>query len=211
MSGTFQHVFAFGPDGDGDGAERPEPVRPVWMQPEDELAAAVPLGAVVGRSEQGVVGLSHALVFSRGVSFSLVALARGLSRRTAQQIFHEQHTADPEDLPDGFVRVGLELADGVRVSNLGRRHPWGLKPDEEPDGPIFHHSGGGGGTGRADGVAMRNDYWLWPLPPEGPVRVSCEWPAAAIELSTVEVDGAALVAAAARVVPLWPDGARGAD
>jgi hypothetical protein len=51
---------------------------------------------------------------------------------------------------------------------------------------------------------MNHDYWVWPLPEPGTIRVSCEWPLVDIALSTVEIDGAALVDAATRVLPLWP-------
>ncbi len=199
--GGFVQQFSFGAA--DDGPDRPEPSRPSWMEPEDELGVAVPLGVVVARSEQGVVAVSHAIVHGNGVSFSFVALARGLTRRVAQQLFHEQHHADSDDLGDGFLRIGLELADGTRVSNLGRRRPWGPGRDEEPEGPLFFHHGGGGSMGHGDSATLHNDYWLWPLPPAGPIRVSCEWPIVGIPLATVEVDGA-LAAAAAGVVPLWP-------
>jgi len=51
---------------------------------------------------------------------------------------------------------------------------------------------------------MNHDYWLWPLPEPGTIRVSCEWPIVGISLSTAEIDGAALVEAATRTLPLWP-------
>ena len=54
---------------------------------------------------------------------------------------------------------------------------------------------------------MNPGFWLWPLPEPGTIRVSCEWPLVEIPLSTVELDGAAIVEAAARAVPLWPPGA----
>jgi hypothetical protein len=50
---------------------------------------------------------------------------------------------------------------------------------------------------------MSNDYWVWPLPQPGTIRVSCEWPLVGISLSAAELDGAVLVEAATRVLPLW--------
>ena len=50
---------------------------------------------------------------------------------------------------------------------------------------------------------MNNDYWVWPLPRPGTIRVSCEWPLVGISLSTVDVDGAPLTEAASRVLSLW--------
>jgi hypothetical protein len=51
---------------------------------------------------------------------------------------------------------------------------------------------------------MHSGYWLWPLPPPGPLRISCEWPVADIELTSAELDASAIVAAAERSTPLWP-------
>jgi hypothetical protein len=182
---------------------QPEVVRPDWCGPsEDELGVVVPLGAVVGRSERGAVALSHATAFSNGLRLHVVARGRGLSGGAINRAFHEQHLFAPGEEPaEGFIRFGLELPGGVRVSNLGGRFP---PFDEEPDGPVFFENGGGGGSGGHDTVLMQPAYWLWPLPEPGPIRVSCEWPLVGIGLSTVEIDGAALVAAAASVIPLWP-------
>jgi hypothetical protein len=50
---------------------------------------------------------------------------------------------------------------------------------------------------------MHHDYWLWPMPQPGTIRVSCEWPLVGIGLSGAEIDGALLVEAATRVLSLW--------
>jgi hypothetical protein len=42
------------------------------------------------------------------------------------------------------------------------------------------------------------------VPPAGPLRISCEWPLAGIDLTTVEIDAATLADASARAQPLWP-------
>jgi hypothetical protein len=65
---------------------------PAWFgPPADELGAFVPLGLVIARSDQGVVAISHAIGYTTGVGFELVAQARGLSHRDTQRLFHEQH------------------------------------------------------------------------------------------------------------------------
>lgn len=191
--------------GGGEGEEPPEEfVRPPWLgPPDDELGVAVPLGMVVGRSEQGAVALSHAVAYRAGVSFEFLAQARGLTQSQTNRVFHEQHVfaAPDEELPDAFLRLGLELADGGKVSNLARKR-W-PQHDAEPDGPLWFPHGGGGGTGGPSTVVMRPGWWLWPLPPAGPLRVSCEWPLVGIALSSVELDAGPLRDAAARSQPLW--------
>lgn len=195
-------IQAFGLGGEGDPREEHEP--PAWIgPPEDELGVATPLNVVVGRSAQGAVALTQAVSFSTGLTLSFVAQARDLDRRATQLLFHEQHPfgSGEDDLPEGFLRLGVELPGGGRASNIGGRPPFG---EDEPHGPVFIHRGGGSGGGRRDRVTMNNDYWVWPLPEPGTIRVSCEWPLVDIALSTVEIDGAALVEAATRVLPLWP-------
>lgn len=57
---------------------------------------------------------------------------------------------------------------------------------------------------RGNRIEIPPGYWLWPLPPSGPVRISCEWPFVEVALATVEIDGAALVDAATQARRLWP-------
>jgi hypothetical protein len=181
--------------------------RPEWIAPpEDELGVCVPIGRVVGRSERGVIALSHVTAFSTGVVFALVAQLRGLRRSEASRVFHEQHMGmmDGEELPDAFLRLGLELPDGRRVSNLAGRRAFALRSrDEAPEEPVLAPHGGGGGQAGEGEVSMRPGYWLWPLPEPGTLDLVCEWPIAGIALSKLEIDATQLRGAAERVERLW--------
>lgn len=206
MGAAFVEVFGF--DGDDDDANsQEEPKRPRWFgPPEDELGAVLPQGVVLARSERAVVALSHAVVYSTGAAFDFLAVARGLARSGANRVFHEQHMFEEEDLPDSLLRIGVELADGGRVSNLGgwRAHRKLMSPDAEPEGPLLLPHAGGGGNSTGGQVTMKPGYWLWPLPPAGPLRISCEWPLVDIGMTTVEIAGDALLEAASRARTLWP-------
>lgn len=95
-----------------------------------------------------------------------------------------------------MLRFGVAFSDGRKVTNVaGRGHGPG-----EPTGPVLWGMGGGGGGGR-----WHQDFWVWPLPPAGPVGFLCEWPAAGIPLSWQEVDAQVLFDAAARSRELFPD------
>ena len=205
----FVQLFPIGEGDDEDVDREPRQLPPWFGPPEDEIAAVVPLGLALGRSEKGVVALSHATVYSTGLSLDIVAAARGLSDAQSSRLFHEQHLFEEgEEPPSGFLRLGLELPDGERVSNLGGRmgHRRLLKPDSEPEGPVFMESGGGGGSSGQGRVKMSPAFWLWPRPDSGSMRVFCEWPVVEISLSTVDLDVAVLAGAAERVAPLWPSG-----
>ncbi|WP_147264165.1 hypothetical protein [Desertihabitans brevis] len=96
------------------------------------------------------------------------------------------------------LKWGFEFADGRRATNVGARVPWSGGSDL-PSHPVLSGGGGGGGPQAAD-----RDYWLWPLPPPGPLRVVCQWPAYGIDQTSHELDGEMLAAAASRAVPIWP-------
>jgi len=211
---SFTRLFFEGGD-DGDEEERGRPwarraPSPPWLgPPEDELGVVVQLALVVGRSENGVVALRHATVYSAGVSFHFVAVGRDLRRAQSNRLLHDQHLFDPEEEPsDGFLRIGLELPDGRRVSNLGGRMGRRARfaSSEEKPGVAFFEHGGGGGSGGDGRVSVRPAYWLWPLPDSGAIRVFCEWPVLELALSSAELDVRPLVEARAHVVSLWPPG-----
>jgi hypothetical protein len=109
----------------------------------------------------------------------------------------------PEDIPEGFLRIGLELPGGGRVSNLGRAPFARRSASEAPTAPVFVQNGGGGGQSSGDGVSLSADYWLWPLPENGDLRVSCAWPIVGIPLGTVVLDAERIRTASAHTIQLW--------
>ena len=202
---SFIHLFGAAREDEPEQARGWVSVSPWFGPPEDELPVCVPLALVVARSESAVVALSHASAYSTGVGIELVVQSRGLPERDAQRLFHEQHMPPTQSDPaPAYLRLGVELADGSRASNLsGRHHHW-HDPEHPPEGPVLTQHGGGGGSAGNGRVTMRPGFWIWPLPPAGPVRLSCEWPLLEIPLTTVELDGAELRAASQRAVKLWP-------
>ena len=186
--------------GDGDDGEPQRYTRPAWIgPPEGELGRAVDLAQVLARSDVGVIALGHAVAYSTGVSLTLYARVSGIKPGDMHLMHMPHHGADPDELPDAFMRLGVELPDGRRASNMGAR-PW--QPDAEPDGPLLLMHGGGGGQTNAHEAELHPGYWLWPLVEEGTLRISCEWPIAQIPFTTVELDTAPLREAAARVIAL---------
>jgi hypothetical protein len=67
-----------------------------------------------------------------------------------------------------------------------------------PAGPIIGQLGGGGG-----GKRMDFQYWVWPLPPDGPLSISCEWRKGGVASSWTEVDGSALRDAGSTSKSVW--------
>ena len=201
---SFIQVFGFSHDDEPDSES--ERLQPVWIgPPEHELGIAVSIARVIAQSETGVVAVSHAVAYSTGVTFEFVAEARGLSAREERVLFHEQHAGEDDELPDGFLRIGIKFADDRRASNLAGRRMWrqSMTPDAVPEGPLLVPRGGGGGQAGGGRISLRPGYWLWPLPPPGAVEIVCEWPIVGIPLTAIDIDGAALGEAASRSASLW--------
>lgn len=187
--------------------------QPVWMGPPDDvLPGVVPVELVLGRSDSTVVGLIGMRAFPNGFQMTLAVRVRGrVGRRDLNAEVFDGPYDHGMDAPwqAGRLKWGFELADGRRVTNVdpwpeqpNRDHARPHHPDDwlwEPDHPVLHGGGGGGG-----GRSVNRDYWLWPLPPVGRLRVVCQWPDQDIAVNVQDIDAEPILAAARRAVPLWP-------
>lgn len=179
----------------------PEPVRrprPAWRQPDAVIPGSVPGELMLVRTEQVAVAVGGIRVYPNGFEFTVHVRMRGRDE-------NEPGWHDPLDRhgqgrrpPDDVLRVGVLYADGQRGATTGGHWP----PDEAADpGRLFLQHGSSGGTaGRWDA-----EFWVHPLPPEGPVTFVASWPDYGVAETRAELDGAAFRAAAARAVILWPE------
>jgi hypothetical protein len=96
----------------------------------------------------------------------------------------------------------VQFADGQKATSLDTwwdyfdPQSWTQAP---PSGPVLLPSGGGGGE-----RLRSQSYWVWPLPPDGPLAFVVEWPALGVPLTQAVVDGALIRQAAAQDERLWP-------
>jgi hypothetical protein len=195
--------------------EPPEPVpepaeahhQPAWLGPADNiLGVAVPLRLVLARNDNVVFAITDATAYPNGVEFSLTLRVRSLSGDARRALMHGgpfHHRSFPGDdssegIPPEVLRFGVQLADGGRATTLDTR-PWRL--ETAPAGPVLMQRGGSGGDRNWD---MR--FWLWPLPPPGPLVFVVEWPLGAIPETRVEIDAGPIVEASTHAETLWPDG-----
>ena len=107
-----------------------------------------------------------------------------------------QESGGPAELPPELFRFGVQYADGRKATTVGNPFPAG----ENVEGPVLLSRGGGGG-----GHEWDQSYWVWPLPPLGPVTFACEWPAHGVELTRREIDGSLILDAAANAQTLWEE------
>lgn len=193
--------------------EEPQPYAlPAWTAaPDDIMPGVVPLELVLGRSAGAVVFLTGIRAFPTGLAMSLGVRVRGSIR--SRDLNDEIFDCDPGvgGWGAGRLKWGFELADGRRVTNVDRQahldlpnrdHQRPHHPDDaawEPARPILNGGGGGGGRRSVD-----RDYWLWPLPPAGRLRVVCQWPDQGIGRIGHDLDAQPFLDAASRAQPLWP-------
>jgi hypothetical protein len=158
-----------------------EPRRPPeWSgPPENVVGGTAVLDLVLANDGDTAIVLTGVTAFPTGV-----ALRVSLRRRYREGLGRGNTLAR--------LRFGVELADGRRTT----ADRW----DEDGDGPRLTQRGGGGG-----GLVQDWEYWLWPLPPEGMLRIACAWPDEGVEETVVEIDAAPIREAAGRAVELWPD------
>lgn len=177
------------------------------------LGAVVPAHCILARSDAVVAALTAVVAYPTGCTFDL----RLAARRTDQSdedwwdlhaAFFQDHRLDlrhrhiPGHLPVEWLRFGVQFADGTKATTTGAS-PWDVEGTPEP--PVLCEHGGGGGGGGDDGLFAHRSLWLWPLPPAEPFDFVIEWPIADIPLTRVQLDGAAINAAAERAEPFWPD------
>lgn len=211
--------MAFFPDppeaSDGDEPHKQPQPQPVWAgPPEDVLSGVVPVEFVLGRSETTVVLLAGVRAFPTGLGMTLGVRVRGrvLRRDLHGEVFDGPYAHDMDAAwQAGRLKWGFELADGRRVTNVDPP-PYSQQPNQdhhrphqqddwtwEPNHPVLQGGGGGGGPRSVD-----RDYWLWPLPPAGRLRVACQWLDQGIAQSVQDLDARPFLDAAARSQPVWP-------
>jgi hypothetical protein len=175
----------------------PEPVprrmHHPWNPPEAELPGIVPIGTLhFDRSEQAAVAITGIAAYARGFEFFLARRIRpgtpGLDQDPTPEMLRRSRR-DLEDFP-----VSVQFSDG-RTAIAGG--PYG---DSEPTGPILQRRGGGG---TSHSQLLR--WWVWPLPPAGPLEFICQWPVYGIGETRIGIDGQLILDAALRSVQLWPE------
>jgi hypothetical protein len=185
----------------------PEPIprarrhrfHPAWMRPELALPVAVPITLVLAGTDDLAVGIHSVNAYPAGFEFtmSLISLVERRHLHATGSLEHMVRGGELRELPGEFLRLGVVFADGRTATNLGSSGP----PSPGSSNPMLQGGGGGGGMRRHDAA-----YYVWPLPPEGPLQFICEWPAYGIPESTVSVEATPILQAATQAIVLWPEG-----
>jgi len=157
--------------------------------PENELPVNLPLTVVLARTPDAAVALTGVRVYSAGVSLHLSVRVRVRRGAIAMSDLHQLLWRHGEGPP--ALLLGLELPDGGRVDNIARHGPM---PDV-----VFTQ-----GSGSGNELSVDQEWWLSPLPLDGPITVVVRCAELGIGETRTEFDGSVLRRAAEDVVELWP-------
>jgi hypothetical protein len=172
-----------------------------WDHPETEFPAIVPVGTLLlDRSEWAAVAITGIWAYSRGFEFSVTLLIRP-GTPGWDEIPAPGWDEGPVPGPAGhrFARpsaeTSLRFSDGRTVTS-GRPHG-----DSEPAGPILRPHGGGGSS-----HYQNHRWWVWPLPPGGPLDFVYPGLSSGTGETRVSIDAGLILDAARRIIPPWaPD------
>jgi hypothetical protein len=178
---------------------KPAP-REDWMGPPRRVPAVVPIERVVARTDEVGIYLSSFSVYPTGFEFEVFVVAKDeWSDLDPFQFDHRYRAQDTGEIPPGQLRLGFQFADGIKVTNTNSRFDWDGEFGSSPKSPVM--SGGRGSSG--DGQ-WQHVFWIWPVPPSGPLEFVCEWPEVEIQTRS-ELDAAAIIEAASRAQAIFPD------
>jgi hypothetical protein len=199
----------------GPASKDQAPIRRHEMQPWEgpsplEAGVFLAAGQTLARSAKAVVFLPVIRVFSTGCLLDVEIVSRPSAWPEddpwdMQLALHRSFRGfRGSRLPDVVLRLGVRFPDGRKATTVEGRRPG--RRDAAPDGPLLSWWPTGSGTrGGGELGFSRFGMWLWPLPPAESFELAAEWPAANLELSFTQFDGAAIVAAAARPTYYWPE------
>jgi hypothetical protein len=176
-----------GVPGDGGAADLPD-----WLMPPPMIGGHVTGPAVLGWSGGLVVAVRQVLAFPAGVEVEVEAHARR-SPDGGSASFAADLAGHPP------LRFAVGFADGREAAQDDEA---GLRSGRGPVLTVTRaEASSGGPDGRED---IRLTLWIWPLPPPGPVTVTCSWPGRGLDGARLVLDGEQLQAAARRALPFWP-------
>jgi hypothetical protein len=165
---------------------------PEWFMPPTMIGGYVTGPVLVTRSGSLVVVARQVLAFPAGIEVEVEAHARGslavtdpvpadlFGRPTLQ--FHVRFADGREAVQND--ETGLRSGRGPMLVITGSQNSYG-GPDDPED--------------------VRLTLWIWPLPPPGPVAVTCSWPNRGLHHAGFVLDGDAIQAAASQAQPFWPE------
>ena len=177
----------------------PRSRRPAWARPDMVIPGSVPAEVMLIRTEEVAVAVGSVRAYPNGFEFAVHARWRRAENGFGYGDPFERHRhIRGEQTPHDALRLGVLYADGRRTATTAR-HPFTCD-DADSESLVMQQGGGGGGD-----RSWNMDFWVYPLPPAGPVTLVASWLEHGVTETRAELDGAAIREAAGHAVTLWPD------
>jgi len=168
------------------------------MKPEFVVPASVAADLVLLRTDEVAVTIGLLRAYTTGFEFTVDSRSRRAGQGHRIGGMPRRYAPAGVEAQDG-LRLGLEFSDGRRAE-FDAPHP---HPDQAEPNALVVMSAGGGGSDRS----WHSRFWVYPLPPPGPLSFVATWPAFGIAEARVELDADAVLSAASRAIVLWPEAA----
>ena len=161
--------------------------------PQDEVGVLALASFVLARTLDVAVAVRSVTAFSDGLQLSVVVLF-------ADEQAAEDVTWSLQDYgrSPGRFRLGCAYSDGRRATTGRSDSPDVEKPGDETPHLVLLSS-------TASPLMWAGEYWLWPLPPAGPLVLGCRWPDRRIPETLAQLDAGPLLAAAESSRPVWEE------
>lgn len=133
------------------------------------------------------VSLSGFVALPSGFAFFLNIRWADPNHRPVRNVFDvvlELGEPIPDSPPPTMLRFGVAYSDGSKSTNLDGK--WDLPAPQQP--PVLYP----GSWYMSDTSAMQS-FWIWPLPPPGPLSFVLAWPLETIPLTVAQVDAESIV------------------
>jgi hypothetical protein len=166
------------------------------MKPEFVVPGSVAADLVLVRTDEVAVTIGLLRVYTTG--FELTVDSRSRRAALGHRIGGMSRRYTPAGIePEDGLRLGMEFSDGRRAELDAPRS----YPDQADPGALVVMPDSSGGSDRK----WYSRFWVYPLPPSGPVVFVATWPAFGVAEARVELEADAILSAASRAIVLWPE------
>jgi hypothetical protein len=171
---------------------------PAWLRPNGVIPGAASAGLSLIRTDEVAVAISGLRAYPNGFEFTLHARVRHEDLPWGMSPTDSIADLRTRQAPEKALRLGVLYADGRRAATTSHHSQTG---DEVSDEHLTFLEVGRGGTDRQ----WNGDFWVHPLPPDGPVNFVASWLLYGVAETRAELDSSAIHEAAGRAVILWSD------
>lgn len=168
------------------------------MRPDGVIPGSVPAGLLLIRTAKVAVAVGGVRAYPNGFEFAVHARLRHDNLQWGTGPLDPLADMRTRLAPEKALRLGVLYADGRRA--VASSHRPVIDDQAGGDHLVLQEVGSGGTERQWDG-----DFWVHPLPPDGPVTFVASWLLHDVAETRAELDGSAIREAAGRAMILWPD------